>query len=300
MLLLTSALFDTLKPSPDKKVKYYSAFVSQHMMTTTSTIVAQCNLMPEMFGETSQVIDDHIDDFIDRMPASSERITKSYKTYCKGMHIDPGDIIQESEARIFVSDSFKSKSKACGISNRELVIRALNSSAFLEYFFLFESTITKIYRDSYQPVSERHLVLGGKDVISKCLMEKLKRDGTESLFFDDLKARSKFFINSSQLVSVWRLLNFIRNQQVHSGGIYYGRAKKAFGMYIENICKAYDDSKEMTLAVSLLLDVLEPIQKHIEKRGQIVFNDLLENLMRNYSLFIMESLYLTEKRTSIK
>lgn len=59
MLLLTSALFDTLKPLPGRNVRYYSSFVSQHMMVTTSTIVAQCNLMPEMFGESKKVIDEH-------------------------------------------------------------------------------------------------------------------------------------------------------------------------------------------------------------------------------------------------
>lgn len=142
-------------------------------------------------------------------------------------------------------------------------------------------------------------MLGGKDVISKCLMEKLKFDRTEKVFFDDLKVRSQFFINSSQLVSMWRLLNFIRNQQTHSGGVYSGSAKKAFNKYIENICKAYDDHDEMTIAVNLLLDDLEPIQEQIKRHGYIIFNNALENLIRNFSLFVMESLYLTEKhRTS--
>jgi hypothetical protein len=295
MLLLTSALFDTLKPLPGRNVKYYSSFVSQHMMVTTSTVVAQCNLMPEMFGESKQVIDEHVDGFIGELPESSEAITKNYKAYCKAMHIDPGKVIQENEPRFFASDSFEAKSKAYGISNRELVIRTLNASAFLEYFFLFESTITNIYRRKYQSANERHLMLGGKDVISKCLMGKLKRDGTEAAFFSDLQTRSQFFTNSSQLDSVWRLLNFIRNQQVHSAGIYSGRTKKAFGIYIDKICSDCDNQDEMTIPVNLLLDVLEPIQEHIERHGYILFKDSLENLMRNFSLFVMESLYLTEK-----
>jgi hypothetical protein len=267
------------------------------MAITTSTIVAQCNLMPKMFGEHEDVINEHIDGFIGEMPARSKEITQHYKSYCRAAHIDPGHVIQEAEPRVFVSETFELKSKAYGISNRELVIRTLNSSAFLEYFFLFESTITKLYRDRYQPVSER-LLLGGKDVISKCLMTKLKRDRTEKEFFDDLKIRSQFFSNATQLASVWRLLNFIRNQQVHSGGIYHGRASKVFGAYVDNICKAYNGHGEMTLAVSLLLNVLEPIQEQIEKHRHIVFNDSLENLMRNFSLFVMESLYLTETRLS--
>lgn len=111
MLLLTSSLFDTLEPSPDRKVKYYSTFVSQYMAITTSTIVAQCNLMPEMFDEPKKVIDDHIDSFIGGIPERSEEITKTYKSYCKAMHINPGEVIQENESRLFVSDSFESKSK---------------------------------------------------------------------------------------------------------------------------------------------------------------------------------------------
>lgn len=236
-----------------------------------------------------------IDDFIGDLPGSSEGITKAYKPYCKAMHIDPGEVIQENEPRIFASDSFEAKSKAYEISNRELVIRTLNASAFLEYFFLFESTITNIYKRKYQPPSERNFMPGGKDVISKCLMGKLKRDGTEAAFFSDLQARSQFFTNSSQLASVWRLLNFIRNQQVHRAGIYSGREKKAFGNYIDSICHAYDNHDEMTIPVNLLLDVLEPIQEHIERHGYILFKDSLENLVRNFSLFVMESLYLTEK-----
>jgi len=295
MLLLTSALFNTLKPLTDKKVKYYNTFISQYLMITTSTLVAQCNLMPEMFNEPKKVIDDHIDGFINGIPERSAEITKTYKTYCKSMHIDPGKVVQEDESRVFISNSFASKSTAYGISNRELVIRTLNASAFLEYFFLFESAITKLYKDRYQPAGERNLMLGGKDVISKCLMEKLKRDGTEAAFFDDLKGRSQLITNNSQLSSIWRLLNFIRNQQVHSGGVYYGRAKKIFGAHVENICKTYDGHDDMTTAINLLLDVLEPIQQQIEKHGHIIFNNSLENIMRNFSLFVMESLYLTEK-----
>ncbi len=271
MLLLTSALFDTLKPLPGRNVKYYSSFVSQHMMITTSTAVAQCNLMPEMFGESKKIIDEHIDRFIGVLPESSEGITKAYKPLCKSMHIDPGEITQENEPRIFASDAFEAKSKAYGISNRELVIRTLNASAFLEYFFLFESTITNIYRRKYQSASERHLMLGGKDVISKCLMGKLKRDGNEAAFFSDLQTRSQFFTNPSQLASVWRLLNLIRNQQVHSAGIYSGRAKKDFGKYIDRICHAYKNQDEMTIPVNLLLQVLEPVQEHIERHGYILF-----------------------------
>jgi len=296
MLLLTSALFDTLKPSPECSVKYYRTFISQHMAITTSTIVAQCNLMPEMFGEPKKAIDDHIDNFIGQIPERSESIREEYKFHCMAGHIDPGSLIQENEPRIFISDSFKSKAKEYKISSRELVIRTLNASAFLEYFFLFESTITKIYKDRYQQSSERGLMLGGKDVISKCLMGKLKNDKTEVKFFTDLKIRSKFFTNSAQLESVWRLLNFIRNQQVHSGGVYDNRSKKMFGIYIDNICKSYTDHDEMVLTINLFLNTLEPIKENIEKNGYIIFNDSLENLVRNFSLFVMESLYVTETR----
>lgn len=294
MLLLTSALFDTLKPSPDRKAKYYNTFISQHMMITTSTIVAQCNLMPEMFGEPAETIDNHIDDFIGGIPDQSKKITEAYKLYCKARHLDPGDVIQELEPRTFVSNAFESKSKMYGISNRELVIKTLNASAFLEYFFLFENTLIRLYKNRYQPKNERHCILGGKDVISKCLNEKLKRDGTETLFFENLEERSKLFKNISQLASVWRLLNFIRNQQVHSNGNYYGQARKAFGIYVEKVCKTYEDFNDMTLPINLLLDVLDPIQEQIEKHGYILFNDSLENLVRNFSLFVMEALYLTE------
>ncbi|MYM26274.1 hypothetical protein GTP46_26950 [Duganella sp. FT135W] len=295
MLLLTSSLFDVLKPIPGKKIKYYDLFISQYTLVTTSTVVAQCNLMPEMFGETTEVLDSHVDRFIAGIPDQSKEIRETYGIYSRAAGVNPGIVAQESEARVFISSEFEAESKKYGMSNRELVISSLNASAFLQYFFLFENSLVKMYQSKYQPREESQAKLSAKDVIAKCLKGKVMHDDVEELFFKNLKKRSKFFENFSQLESVWKLLNFIRNRQVHYGGKYEGRAPAAFEGHVERICESYRDAADMTLSVVLLLNVLEPLQEQVRKHGYMVFNDSLENLMRNYSLFVMESLYLTEK-----
>lgn len=294
MLLMTASIFDVLKPIPGKRnIKYYNYFIFQYTLITTSTVVAQCNLMPEMFNEEKSIIDKSIDVFINALPERSKNITSEYKIYCIAAGIDPGEVVQENESRVFVSNYFEAESKKYGISNRELVIISLNSSAFLQYFFLFESSLMMMYKSHHGAINENEI--SAKDLIGKCLMKKLNRDNAEEVFFEELARRSKFFKNSTQLNSVWKILNFMRNRQVHHNGHYDSRAEKVFDAHIRKIHDAYANESDMSLSLVMFFDVFYSIKEQVKKYRYVTFNNNLENLMRNFSLFIMESLYLTEK-----
>ena len=99
--------------------------------------------------------------------------------------MNPGDIVQENEKRTFVSDLFIQDAKKYKISNREMIIKSLNTSTFLNYFFLLEDSLKCISDYDY---------LKGSEVISKALKAILVREKILDKFNSELYKRSKFFI----------------------------------------------------------------------------------------------------------
>ncbi|WP_155488835.1 hypothetical protein, partial [Vibrio harveyi] len=120
--------------------------------------------MPEMFEETEQQLDSHIDSFIDNIPNLADDVQSEYKMMCLGVMLDPGKVIQENEPRSFVNDSFYDLARRKGISSRELVIKTLNSYAFLNYFSLIEDSLRNAYLSGDTKISEGNL--SGKKAIS--------------------------------------------------------------------------------------------------------------------------------------
>lgn len=164
----------------------------------------------------------------------------------------------------------------------------------MNYFFLIESTIKDIYIENYQTNPREYLK--SKDLILKILHTKLETDNTSSFFYQQLYKRSKLLLNEENLDCLWSILNFIRNQQAHSNGFYDDKAQQILDSKIEKFCASYNDqeSKDNTVAINLLLNKLEPILEQIQKDGYIIFNDSLENLIKNLAVMIMESLYCCE------
>ncbi|QLL93762.1 hypothetical protein HER17_12730 [Pectobacterium carotovorum] len=293
MSLLTTNLIDTLKATPEKKVPYYDLFIMKYTLITVPAIISQTLLLPETY-DNSYNLDEDIDDLISELPDSCLKLRKRLRTFYLCMGIDIGELTQENEEREFISDLFSSEAKKKSTSNRELILRSLNASTFMNYFFLIESTIKDIYIENYQTNPREYLK--SKDLILKILHTKLETDNTSSFFYQQLYKRSKLLLNEENLDCLWSILNFIRNQQAHSNGFYDDKAQQILDSKIEKFCASYNDqeSKDNTVAINLLLNKLEPILEQIQKDGYIIFNDSLENLIKNLAVMIMESLYCCE------
>lgn len=298
MILLNSFLCDVLKPKSNEKIPYYDAFIAQYTSITVSTIVSQCSLMAETYsGLTEEELDNDINGLIDSIPESAEKKRQAYKLLCMGAMIDPGKTVQESEDRTFISEYFVEESNKYGISNRELIIHSLNASAFMNYFILIEDTLKNLYLETTN--SDENQEIGGSKVVSVCLEGILKEKNLKNSFTNELIKRSKFFINFASLKKIWSLLNYIRNRAIHNNGYYDDNALKIFDKKLEQISKLYQGRESHLLTINMFLTPFENIRENISTHGYMLFNDTLENIIRNISIFIMESLYLCDKKQSL-
>ncbi len=291
MILLTSTFSDYLTPDNEVDIPYYNKFIKQFSKMTVSCIVSQCNLMPEMFQEDKNVLNKHIDTFIKDIPKAAEDIRRDYKNYCLAAGIFPGEIQQEKEKRTFSSDYFRKEAEENKISCRELIIRTMNANSFLNYFFLLEESIKNIYLD----INSSNGFFSAKDTIKKCLKSKIEHEDIVDEFNNELYKRSKFFLTFESLIELWKLLNLIRNRYVHYNNIYDGSAKSQFTKLVDGILKELEGD-DLLLTANYFIDAMKIFEEQLKSSDSIIFNDTLENIIRNTSIFIMESLYICEKK----
>jgi hypothetical protein len=283
MLLLTSFFVDILLPEQDgnQSSKFYNNFLSQYTSITVTALVSQSTFLHDTYVDTSKKdLDKDINNMINSIPDGAEHKRKIYKVLCMGAHIDPGKTLQEEEKRSFISDLFIQDSKKYNMSNREMIIKGLNTSAFLNYFFLLEDSLKNIYIE-VNMISDDNFQLKGSEVISKALKHILEKKSIQNDFFLELEKRSKFFINYQSLNRTWKLLNFIRNRLIHDNGYYDEKAKILFKTYYENILKTYTNESE-SLTITLFIDKIDKYQKQIGENNYLIVDDVLENIIRNF------------------
>ena len=288
MTLLQSCLIDVLKP--EKGVfPYYELFLSRYSLITVTAIVSQCSLMHETYeGMTEADMDRDIDGMIKGLPEGSEAKRKAYRYFCLGAHINPGESVQENENRTFTSELFTQDAQKHSLSNREMILRGLNSSSFLNYFFLIEDSLKKIYIDLLNPCNK---FIKGSDTIKICLEEIISETNIKTEFEKELYVRSKIFFDIKSLELMWSLLNLIRNQIAHTNGFYDDKAKRLLNRRIESLAQHYIGNDDCLVSINMLLDVFEKHEEEVNNTGYLVVDDSLENIIRNISIFIMESLY---------
>ncbi|MGV6830571.1 MAG: hypothetical protein ACWA5P_03290 [bacterium] len=292
MLPLTSFLVDVLLYEEDDEITYYKNFIAKYSTMTISTLVSQLTFLPDTYTNmTPEALDNDIENLIKSIPKAAEKRRQAYPYYTLAAGIATGEIIQNEEERSFITEAFYKKTEKYSLTSREMILRELNNSAFLNYFFIIEDTLKKIYFQNTN--SNEHI--GSSKLISKILEGILNTKNIKNIFEIELHKRSKFFINLASLNRMWKLLNFIRNRLVHFNGYYDADATTLFIQYYENILKIYDNNDSMLLSISYFTDVIEKYKKEIEETNYLIIDDTLENIIRNISIFIMESLYVSEK-----
>ncbi len=292
MLLLTSFLVDVLLYEEDDEIKYYKNFISKYSTITVSAIVSQLTFLPDTYIDmTQETLDNDIENLIKSIPEATEKRRHAYPHYTLAAGIDSGKIIQNEEKRSFITEAFYKKTKIYSLSSREMILRELNSSTFLNYFFIIEDTLKNIYFQNTN--TNRHI--GSSKLISEILEGILNYKNIKNIFETELNMRSKFFINFLSLNRMWKLLNFIRNRLVHFNSYYDNKAITLFIEYYENILNIYDNNDSMLTSVLYFIDIIEKYKKQIEETNYLIIDDTLENIIRNISIFIMESLYVSEK-----
>lgn len=295
MLLLTSFLVDVLFYEEDDEITYYKNFISKYSTITVSAIVSQLTFLPDTYIDmTQETLDNDIENLIKSIPEAAEKRRHAYPHYTLAAGIDSGEIIQNEEKRSFITEAFYKKTKIYNLSSREMILRELNSSTFLNYFFIIEDTLKNIYFQNTN--TNRHI--GSSKLISEILEGILNYKNIKNIFETELNMRSKFFINFLSLNRMWKLLNFIRNRLVHFNGYYDDEAITLFIQYYEKILNIYDNNDSMLISISYFIDTIEKYKKQIEETNYLIIDDTLENIIRNISIFIMESLYVSEKNAN--
>ncbi|WP_139433685.1 hypothetical protein [Aeromonas veronii] len=293
MTLLKSCLIDVLKPE-EGVFPYYEMFLSRYSLITVTAIISQCSLYPDTYiGMTEADIDNEIDTAIEELPAESERKRKIYRTLNLAMHIDPGVLIQENEERTFASELFIRDAKKHSLSNRELILRGLNSSAFINYFFLIEDVLKTMYIDLANP---KNKFIKGSETINVCLKNIISVMGISDSFEKELHERSKFFFDMKSLELLWDILNMIRNQIAHSNGYYDAKAKRSLHRRVEKLAKYFTDNDGCILSISMIIDAFDKYEMQVNNTNYLIVDDILENIIRSTSIFIMESLYVCNRK----
>ena len=292
MTLLGSCLIDILRPE-ENVFPYYNSFLSRYSLITVTALVSQCSLMPETYeGMTKSVMDSEIDSMIAGLPEAAQKKRNMYPILCLGAGIDPGKLVQETEERTFVSELFTEEAQRYSLSNREMVLKGLNLSSFLNYFFLIDDCLKDIYIDLCSPPET---FIGNSKIINVCLEGIISKMDVQDLFFGELYRRSKFFFDFESLDYLWSLMNLIRNQIAHANGFYDEKAKNKFKAKLELLAGHFCGNDELLLSINMILDVFEKHQTQIEETGYLIVDDSLENIIRNMSIFIMESLYICKR-----
>lgn len=298
MLPLTSFFCDVL-PANSNDPYYYKNFLSSYTLITVPAVFSQGILTPGPYeGCGREEIDSDVDEFIQKLPERSEYRRKIFRDYSRAAMIDPGVMVQDNESRAFFSSIFERRSKELGLSNRELILSALNASAYLSYFSLFEDTLSRLHRN------EVGSKVGGDKIsaaeaVSRQLREILEAKKIFDIFTTKLAERSKFFANFETLSKTWSLLNLIRNRLVHHGSYYTLAYGKKLDEYLEAVFETFQGN-EYIVERNLFLDSFEPLVVEAQETRRLTFCDALENCIRNLALFVMESLVLSEREARKK
>ncbi|MBP5953045.1 hypothetical protein [Pseudomonas sp. P42] len=298
MLPIASFLCDVL-PAKSNDPYYYKNFLISYTLITVPAVFSQGVLTPGPYeGCSREDIDTDVNEFIQKLPERSEHRRKIFRDYSRAAMIDPGIMVQDNEGRTFFSNIFEERSNEVGLSNRELILAALNSSAYLSYFGLFEETLSRLH---WNEIGRK---VGGEkssaaEAISRQLREVLEAKKIFDIFTIKLAERSKFFANFETLSKTWSLLNLIRNRLVHHGSYYTVAYAKKLDESLEAIFETFQDG-EYILERSLFLDSFEPLVVEAQETHRLTFCDALENCMRNLTLFVMESLVLSEREARKK
>lgn len=297
MTLLQSCLIDILEPE-EGIFPYYDLFLSRYSLITVTAMVSQLSLIPETYdGMTKADIDSDVDGMIASLSNGAKKNRDMYFVYCLAAHIEPGVSVQENEKRTFLSELFIEDAKRYSLSNREMILRGLNSSSFLNYFFLLEDSLKNIYIELCNPSTK---FIQGSQTIDICLEKTISKMGMKELFSNELYERSKFFFDLKSLKLLWSLLNCIRNQIAHTNGFYDKKAKKSFNRKLELLAEHFNDNEDLLLSITMILDVFNAHEKQINETGYLIVGDSLENIIRNISIFIMESLYVCKRERGIR
>lgn len=290
MILLLSNQNSLLTPTVD--CKYYNFFFRQYTLISVSNLVSQCSLIPPNNHVDKVCFDNEVQNFIESIPQKTKDETQQFKLFSIGMNLDQGTLIQESENRSFLSDIFNDEAKKQEISSRELVVRELNASAFLNYFTLLESSIKKMYFDIFIEDINKHL--SGGMIIEVSLNKILKHKKIKGKFEKQLALRSRFFLNFKVLIETWGIINKIRIRKIHYNCYFDDEDISFLKNKIETIATLYAKGGKKKCLISLIsfCDKIEETIAQIETDRYILFNDAIENIIRNTSIYVMETLYL--------
>ena len=292
MTLLQSCLIDVLKPE-EGIFPCYDLFLSRYTLITVTAIVSQCSLMPETYeGMTKADMDRDIDGMIEGLSIGAKKKRDMHGILSLAGHIESRASVQESENRTFSSELFVEDAKKHSLSNRDMILRGLNSSSFLNYFFLLEDSLKNIYIDTINP---RNKSIKGSEIIDVCLEQIISRADIKEQFEKELHSRSKFFFDIQSLKLLWDLLNFIRNKIAHANGLYDDKAKHSFNQKLESLAGHFSENNDLFLSINMVIDVFKTHEDQIKKTGYLIVDDSLENIVRNISIFIMESLYVCNR-----
>lgn len=277
----------------DKRVEYFDKFISKYSFITVSSNLCQGSLIPEN-NEQRIYLESDIYDFLKEMPNESNTRRRNYRHFALSAGLNVGNLVQDSEKRNFTSDYFIGEAEKNKISPRELGLRVLNSHAFLQYYFLLEESLRDLFIELHRDYDVKKIK--NSQAITLCLKKRLEKSNNLTPFIQQLSDRSKFFLNWKVLTLMWELFTLIRNRCVHYNNNYDKKSLSRLHVIINNIRTELNEKEDLLLTSLYFSNSWGDVLEKVESDGYMLFNDTLENMIRNTSIFVMESLSLCESK----
>lgn len=297
MLPLTCFFCDVL-PARKDDPRYYKAFLSQYTLMSVPIIISQGALSPGIGEDPRDGLDEDVDLAIAEISKQSSMRRKLFEAFTfRELHEVP-PMPQAEEDRTFVNKLFYEKAQQYKLTNREMILGALNAYAFTNYFALLEETLQKIHYETFGQ-QKRDDQITGWALIPVCLKEILDHKCFNESFAEQIAKRSEFYVNFEVLCKVWELINFLRNKLVHFGGRISKNALETMQDKIHNILKELTDKNADDQALGFSKSFLT-VKLNIEKTGLLQFNNAIENMMRNTCISIVESLLICDRERTLQ
>lgn len=174
-----------------------------------------------------------------------------------------------------------------GVNSKEKLVTSVNLSEYLQLYSLFEDSISKLLHGI--GILKNGKYLKEKDVIKK-FNEFLTKEGIKKEFYDTLSARTPFQ-SDMELFLFWHFFTIIRNILVHADRLPSAKEIASFEKCKEKITTYLQRD---AILITFICDTLDEVA--VTPNVHLTVTDKMVNMLRNYIVYIMESLYLVRLR----
>lgn len=273
---MQSCTVSTLLPN-GKHVQYYESFVLQYSLIVSSNLI--------IYELINQSTEDQIFSLFEKYHGQMNDY--DYKRRNLLSMMIESNAPQHQECRGLLLDKFFLSMSIDKKKPKEILLSFVNAKEFLLLYAVFEGVLKSEFEKT--GVLKNGTFLREKD-IPLLLIKKLNKNKNDGLFLGHLTKRSPLSTHE-ELAVFWDFFTHFRHLYAHSGGYVTIKWLEQYKSKREKLINTVNNF-DCAISGSLLTKSIENIEAFENKMFYI--EDGFSNIFRNFIIYIMESLYLTE------